>query len=146
MDSLDAFRPECSIDELGLPQHVVDDFETAGIETKEDIRSVYTGNFYFGCEADDPATMWAFDPRLGARLRPVFSSDFTHFDVPDFREVIPEAFEMVEHGFMSDQDFREFTFTNAARLHTRTNPSFFGGTVVERAVADELDLMLPETA
>jgi predicted TIM-barrel fold metal-dependent hydrolase len=146
MDSLDAFRPECSIDELGLPQHVVDDFEAAGIETKEDIRSAYTGNFYFGCEADDPATMWAFDPRLGARLRPVFSSDFTHFDVPDFREVIPEAFEMVEHGFMSDQDFREFTFTNAARLHTRTNPSFFGGTVVERAVADELDLMLPETA
>jgi hypothetical protein len=49
----------------------------------------------------------------------VFSSDFTHFDVPDFREVIPEAFEMVEKGFVTEQDFREFTFTNAAMLHTR---------------------------
>ena len=84
-------------------------------------------NFYFGCEADDRATMWAFDPRLGARLRPVFSSDFTHFDVPDFEEVMPEAFEMLERGFMTEQDFREFTFTNAARLHTRNNPGFFAG-------------------
>src|SRR5437588_818187 len=79
--------------------------------------AAYCTNFYFGCEADDPATMWAFDPRLGARLRPVFSSDFTHFDVPDFEEVLPEAFEMVEKGYLSEQDFREFTFTNAARLH-----------------------------
>src|SRR5262249_60844376 len=95
----------------------------------------------FGCEADDRATMWAFDERLGARLRPVFSSDFTHFDVPDFEEVMPEAFEMLERGFMSAQDFREFTFTNAARLHTRNNPGFFAGTEVERAVAEELRLL-----
>ena len=84
--------------------------------------------------------MWAFDPRMGVRLRPIFSSDFTHFDVPDFREVIPEAFEMVEKGFVTEQDFREFTFANAARLHTRNNPDFFKDTVVEQAVADELGL------
>src|SRR5947207_13802391 len=77
---------------------------------------------------------------MGFRLRPVFSSDFTHFDVPDFREVIPEAFELVEKGFVTEQDFREFTFTNAARLHTGNNPDFFTGTVVEQAVADELGL------
>ena len=41
---------------------------------------------------------------------------------------------------MTEQDFREFTFTNAARLHTRNNPDFFKGTVVEQAVADELGL------
>jgi hypothetical protein len=76
----------------------------------------------------------------------VFSSDFTHFDVPDFREVIPEAYELVEDGFVTEQDFREFTFANAARLHTRNNPSFFRGTVVEQAVADELDLAAPERA
>jgi hypothetical protein len=40
----------------------------------------------------------------------------------------------------SEQDFREFTFTNAAMLHTRNNPGFFKGTVVEQAVADELGL------
>ncbi|HEV7393391.1 MAG TPA: amidohydrolase family protein [Burkholderiales bacterium] len=138
MGSLDAFRPECSLEELARPEHVTDDFEAAGINSKEDVRGVFSNNFYFGCEADDRATMWAFDPRMGVRLRPVFSSDFTHFDVPDFREVIPEAFEMVERKFVTEQDFREFTFSNAARLHTRNNPDFFKGTVVERAVADEL--------
>jgi len=140
MNSLDAFRPECSLEELSRPEHVVDDFEAAGINSKEDVRAVFSGNFYFGCEADDRATMWAFDPRMGVRLRPVFSSDFTHFDVPDFKEVIPEAFELVEKGFINEQDFREFTFTNAARLHTRNNPDFFKGTVVEKAVAEELRL------
>jgi predicted TIM-barrel fold metal-dependent hydrolase len=140
MNSLDVFRPECSLEELARPEHVVDDFEAAGINSKEDVRAVFSGNFYFGCEADDRATMWAFDPRMGVRLRPIFSSDFTHFDVPDFREVIPEAFELVEKGFVTEQDFREFTFTNAARLHTRNNPDFFKDTVVELAVADELGL------
>jgi hypothetical protein len=48
---------------------------------------------------------------MGFRLRPVFSSDFTHFDVPNFADVIPEAFEMVEKGFVTEQDFRKFTFT-----------------------------------
>jgi predicted TIM-barrel fold metal-dependent hydrolase len=143
MNSLDAFRPECSIEELGRPEHVADDFAASGVTSKEDIRAAYAGNFYYGCEADDPATMWAFDPRLGARLKPVFSSDFTHFDVPDFREVVPEAFEMVEDGCVTEQDFREFTFTNAARLHTANNPTFFKGTVVEQAVAEELDLPMP---
>ena len=58
--------------------------------------------------------------------------------MPDFKEVMPEAFEMVEKGFMTEQDFREFTFTNAARLHTRNNRDFFKGTLVEKAVAAEL--------
>jgi len=140
MNSLDPFRPECSLEELGRPEHVTDDFAAAAIDSKDDVRAVFSSNFYFGCEADDRGTMWAFDPRMGVRLRPVFSSDFTHFDVPDFQEVIPEAFEMVEKGFVTDQDFREFTFTNAARLHTRNNPDFFKGTVVEQAVAEELGL------
>jgi predicted TIM-barrel fold metal-dependent hydrolase len=140
MNNLDAFRPECSLEELARPDHVFDDFEAAGINSKQDVHAVFSQNFFFGCEADDRATMWAFDPRMGVRLQPVFSSDFTHFDVPDFREVIPEAFEMVEKGFVAEEDFREFTFTNAARLHTGNNPGFFKGTVVEQAVADELGL------
>ena len=52
---------------------------------------------------------------MGVRLRPVFSSDFTHFDVPDFRDVIPEAYELLERRYVTEQDFREFTFSNAAR-------------------------------
>jgi hypothetical protein len=146
MNNLDAFRPECSLEELSKPEHVTDDFEAAGVSSKADIRAVFSGNFYYGCEADDRATMWAFDPRMGVRLRPVFSSDFTHFDVPDFADVIPEAYEMVERKFVTDQDFREFTFSNAARLHTGNNPDFFKGTVVEKAVAEELGVKAMATA
>jgi hypothetical protein len=83
----------------------------------------------------------ARSPSLGGRLnsaarygreyggRPVFSSDFTYFDVPDFADVIPEAFEMVEKGFVTEQDFRELAFTNAAMLHTRNSPAIFKGTL-----------------
>jgi hypothetical protein len=144
IDNLDAFRPERSIEELSRPEHVFDDFEASGVNSKADIRAVFGENFYFGCEADDRATLFAFDPRMGVRLRPVFSSDFTHFDVPNFEGVIPEAFEMVEHGWITEQDFREFTFCNAARLHTRNNPDFFRATVVERAVAEEPGLSRPQ--
>ena len=45
---------------------------------------------------------------------------------------------MVEKGFVTEQDFSEFTFANVATLHTRNNPAFFKGTVVEQALADEL--------
>jgi hypothetical protein len=146
MDNLDAFRPDCTIEELSRPEHVVDDFEASGVQSKRDIRDVFSRNFYFGCEADDRATVFAFDSRMGVRLRPVFSSDFTHFDVPDFADVLPEAFESVEKGFMTEQDFREFTFANAAQLHTGTNPDFFKGTVVEQAVAEELGIKAPAAA
>jgi predicted TIM-barrel fold metal-dependent hydrolase len=146
MNNLDFLRPECSVEELARPEFIADDFAAAGIESKEDICALFSANFYFGCEADDRTTLWAFDPRMGFRLRPVFSSDFTHFDVPDFRDVIPEAFEMVEKGFVTEQDFREFTFTNAARLHTRNNQDFFKDTIVEQAVADELGLKTASSA
>jgi hypothetical protein len=43
-------------------------------------------------------------------------------------------------GFVTEHDFREFTFTNAATLHTRNNLDFFKGTVLEGAAADELGL------
>jgi hypothetical protein len=41
---------------------------------------------------------------------------------------------MGEKGFVTAQDFREFRFTNAARLHVRDIQDFFKGTVVEQAV------------
>ena len=146
MNSLDVFRPECSIEELSRPEFVTDDFEASGVNSKDDVRGVFANHFFFGCEADDRAAMWAFDKRMGVRLRPVFSSDFTHFDVPSFADVIPEAYELVEKGFITDDDFREFTFTNAAALHTRNNPNFFKGTVVEKAVAEELGLKPQQAA
>ena len=50
-------------------------------------------------------------------------------------EVLEEAWGLVEHGMITEADFREFTFENAARPHTALNPDFFKGTVVEGAVA-----------
>jgi hypothetical protein len=91
--------------------------------------------FYFGCEADDPITAWAFDKHGQHRLRPIFSSDVGHFDVVDMSEVLEEAWELVEHGLLTEEDFRDFVFANPVRLHTALNPDFFKGTAVESAAA-----------
>ena len=59
----------------------------------------------------------------------------SHFDVPDMTGVLPEAYEMVEHGLASADDFRDFTFGNVVRLFGRQNPHFFEGTRVARDAA-----------
>ena len=40
----------------------------------------------------------------------------------------------LEDGLISEADFRDFTFTNAATMWAEADPSFFEGTVVEAAV------------
>jgi len=80
-------------------------------------------------------TAWAFDRHGNHRLNPIFSSDVGHFDVLDMSEVLEEAWELVEHGMINEDEFRQFVFTNPARLHTALNPDFFKGTVVEGAIA-----------
>ena len=116
----------------------LDDFAAAGVSCAEDIRDRFVPNFYFGCEADDPMNAWAFDTRtnpFGARLRAIFSSDIGHWDVPDMTEVLEEAYELVEHGLLSRDDFRDFVFANVATFYAGPNPSFFRDTTVETAVA-----------
>jgi hypothetical protein len=84
---------------------------------------------------------WAFDERLNpgrARLRPIFGSDISHWDVPDMTEPVAEAHELVERGLITDGDFRDLTFANPVRLHASGNPDFFADTVCERAAADLL--------
>jgi predicted TIM-barrel fold metal-dependent hydrolase len=115
----------------------IDDFAACAIQKPEDVRDRFVPNFYFGCEADDPVTAAAFDAKhnpFGARLNAIFGSDIGHFDVPDMSEVTEEAYEMVEHGMISANDFRDFVFANPARLWTALNPDFFKGTPVEGAV------------
>jgi predicted TIM-barrel fold metal-dependent hydrolase len=119
----------------------LDDYFRCKIERREDIRDLFVPRFYFGCEADDPINAWAFNRRanpLGARLNALFSSDIGHFDVPDMAAVVPEAYELVEHGLLSDDDFRDFIFANAVRFWGEVNPDFFRGTVVEKAAAEAL--------
>jgi predicted TIM-barrel fold metal-dependent hydrolase len=109
-----------------------DDFERAGIRCEQDVIDLFSGSFYFGCEADDPIVPWAFDQRTGVRLKPVFSSDISHNDVPVMANVLPEAFELVERGWLTESDFREFVFDNARHLHSDANPDFFKDTVIEK--------------
>ena len=96
-----------------------DDYFRCKIEKKQDIKELFVPRFYFGCEADDPANAWAFNAKanpMRARLNAIFSSDIGHFDVPDMTEVVPEAYELVEHGLIDDNDFRDFMFANAVRF------------------------------
>jgi len=115
-----------------------DDFASCAITRKEDFRELFLKPFFFGCEADDPVTASAFDAvrnPLSARINAIYGSDIGHFDVPDMSEVTAEAYEPVEHGAMSEKDFRDFVFGNPIKLWTALNPDFFKGTVVESAVS-----------
>ena len=76
--------------------------------------------FYFGCEADDRMNAVAFGKvnPFGARINAIFSSDVGHFDVPDMRMVLPEAYELVEDGLITDG--------RLPRLHLRQRGAALG--------------------
>jgi predicted TIM-barrel fold metal-dependent hydrolase len=112
----------------------LDDFGACDIQQASDIRDLFVPNFYFGCEADDPVNSWAFKSNVnpyGAKLNAIFGSDIGHFDVPDMTEVLVEAYEGVEDGLITEDDFRDFVFGNPVRFWAGMNPNFFTGTAVE---------------
>ncbi|MCZ6872025.1 MAG: amidohydrolase family protein [bacterium] len=137
IESLSTISPFKSVEELRAREYNehIDDFIAAHVASEAELRQQFAGSLYFGCEADDVTIAWAFDKHGKHRLNPVFSSDVGHFDVVDMSEVLEEAYELVKGGLISEDDFRQFVFTNAANLHTAMNPDFFQGTVVEDAVA-----------
>ncbi len=123
------------------PADMLDEWAACGIDKAEDIKELFVDPFYFGCEADDPLTSMAFNTKVnpfGAELHAMMGSDIAHWDVPDMAEVLEEAWEMVDHGWIDETAFKQFTFSNPARFYTRTNPGFFKGTVVEAAVDEFL--------
>ena len=104
---------------------MIEEFSACGIERTEDIVELFAPRFFFGCEADDPMTTTAFNGAVnpfGARLGALFGSDISHWDVPVMSEVLGESYELIEHGLLSDQDYRDFMFANAVRFYTRTIP------------------------
>ena len=131
---------------LGIGRHDLDpalrdEFAACHIATVEDIRDRFIPNFYYGCEADDPLNVWAFDRRvnpLGVQIKALLGSDIGHWDVPDMTEVLEEAYELVEHDLLSPADFRAFACDNAIEFYARLNPDFFKGTVIERTAAEVL--------
>jgi hypothetical protein len=125
-----------SVEAAARPSNV-DDFAESRLTSPEDILEVFTRQFFFGCEADDPMNALAFNRALlphQARLNAVFASDIGHWDVPDVRGVLPEAWELVEDGHLSEDEFRDFTCGNVVRMLTAANPHFFDGTAVEDAI------------
>ena len=118
----------------------LDDFSACQITRKEDWLDLYARPFYFGCEADDRTNAWAFSKGnpFGSTLNALYSSDIGHFDVIDMRDPLPEAYELVEDGLISPDNFRDFTFANAVHLWGTQNPRFFEGTAVASAAAEEL--------
>ena len=118
----------------------VDDFSALKIDNARQFADIFK-NFYFGCEPDDRMASVAFNSKLNhyeAKLHAFFSSDVGHFDVPDITAVVSEAYELVEDGLVSEEDFKAFTFTNQVELHASMNPDFFKGTAVEAATKEAM--------
>ena len=122
----------------------LDEWKALKIEHGRDFKKIFE-NFYFGCEADDRMTAVAFNPKInryGAeapRLLPAPTSG-TLVDGPgDHRGFRAEVYELVEDELLSEEDFRDFTFTNAVKLFGSQNPDFFKGTTVEREARAVLD-------
>jgi hypothetical protein len=121
----------------GEEQGLLDEWAPSGVKSPEEIRDIFTQRFYFGCEGDDPLNTLAFDTKgspFNAKLYALYGSDLGHWDVPDMADAAHEAYELVEEGLLSEENFRDMVFTNAVKFWTSTNPDFFKGTIVEDAV------------
>jgi predicted TIM-barrel fold metal-dependent hydrolase len=106
----------------------LDEFAASGLHSPADIRATFARQCFFGCEADDPTWALAFAPEYhGTRLGAMFASDLGHWDVPDATHVLPEAWELVENGLVTTDDFRAFTYENALALW---GPKLFAETVL----------------
>jgi predicted TIM-barrel fold metal-dependent hydrolase len=112
---------------------IIDDFHACGVESAADIVALFD-RYFFGCEADDRTTAWAFERRVNpgaSAIRAMLGTDIGHWDVADADHAIPEAFELLDDGLLDADDFRAFVCDNAVLLHASANPAFFDGTPVE---------------
>ena len=131
-------RPEVPDD----AEWVRDEFAESLVETEDQLRAIFEEQLFFGCESDDRSVYRATDVKgnaLNARLRPLFSSDAGHFDLPDMRTAVPTSHQLVTRGLLDDQAYAEFVFENAVRLYAGMNAAFFTGTAVEHEARTVLD-------
>jgi hypothetical protein len=116
-----------------------DEFEDSGLRGCADLARIFGAQFAFGCESDDLSVPRALDGpgnKLGVELRPLFSSDVGHWDVPQLTDPLPNSWSLVESGRLSREAYRRFAFELPARVHLAMNPDFFAGTAVEAAVRE----------
>ncbi len=118
------------------PAWARDEFEASGIQDERQFGEIFARQLFFGCEADDRSVYRALAGRgnpFGLRLNAIFSSDIGHWDVPDLASVVLESRRLVDEGLLAERDYRDFAFTNPARMHLSMNPRFFDATPVETA-------------
>ena len=117
-----------------LPPENLDEFHAAHIESEDDFRDLWMPKFFYGCEADDRGVATAFHRKSNPFEEPLHAmlgSDISHWDIPHMDETLEEAYELLEHEAISEDDFKAFVSTNCIKLHGEVNPDFFTGTVVE---------------
>lgn len=108
----------------------LDEFAASGLRSPAEVRDTFARQCFFGCEADDPTWALAFASEYhGTRLGAMFASDLGHWDVPDSTQVLPEAWELVERGLVTPEQFRAFTHDHALELW---GARLFADTVVAR--------------
>lgn len=130
---------------VGTPPEERDDWRFLDVSSEEELMELFAPRCYFGCEADDRGVAVAFSAANpgGVDLRPVFSSDIAHWDVPDMAGVVAESFELVDEGLITREQYRSFVLDNPVRLFATTNPGFFDGTPVEGAARELLGTPTP---
>lgn len=130
--------PERLVPAVRSEEGGMNDFAASGVQSAKDIRDQFCTGLYWGCEGDDPLVGVAFDERvnpLGATIPTFVGSDIGHWDVPSFDHPIHEAYEQVEHGLLTSDQFEQFTFSTAVRFYAGHTNDFFAGTAVEAAAA-----------
>ena len=128
---------------LSLPDEdpdTLDEFAACGIERAEDIRDVFTRQFHFGCEADDPLTALAFDAErnpLARGSRPCSRPTSATGTCPTCARCCPRRGSSWR-TVTRPRRLPRLTFENPVSLWAEMNPKFFDGTTVADAVAREL--------
>jgi predicted TIM-barrel fold metal-dependent hydrolase len=118
----------------------LDEFAAVGVDSAEALARLFAERFFFGCEADDPLNALAYERAkspFGLTLHALLGSDIGHWDVPDVADVLVEAWELVEDGLVSEEDFRRFTFASPVAFWCAGNPGFFEGSGIAEAVRKE---------
>ena len=118
-----------------------DDYAATQVSSVDDIVEQWTRGFAWGCEADDPFVGLAFDTRIlpkHSTIPAFFASDLGHWDVQDFDEPLEEAYELVEHGIIDEDQLRDFLFVNPVKFYGSLNPEFFAGTAIEKEANEVL--------
>jgi predicted TIM-barrel fold metal-dependent hydrolase len=135
---IEMLRAHNALMDRGADPLMLDEWSPSGITGPKDIADIFTRQFCFGCEGDDPMNALASAGKgspFDVRLRSLYGSDLGHWDVPEMAEAAEEAHELVDDGVITEEDFRAMVWLDPVRFWTSTNKDFFKGTVVESAAA-----------